>query len=152
MDLVGIGGLGEIVDRPEFDRGHGGGDVAVAGQDDHPRIGPALADELDDVEAVAVLQPKVDDGECRRGGIDLAQAFGDGIGGIDREAARLHGAGQPLQERLVVVDDEKGHAGSGSGPVFGVGHLNHGLRPLAQNVAPDWRGLYGVGVASPSRS
>ena len=35
--VVGVHRLGEIVDRAEFHRIHGGGDVAVAGEDDGAR-------------------------------------------------------------------------------------------------------------------
>ena len=39
--VVGVGGLGEIIDGAELHRVHRGGDIAVAGQDDAARVGPA---------------------------------------------------------------------------------------------------------------
>jgi hypothetical protein len=64
--VVGVGGLGEIVDRAELHGVHRGGDVAVAGEDDGARVGPALLERRDDVEAVAVAEPHVDHREGRR--------------------------------------------------------------------------------------
>jgi len=36
--IIGIGRLGQIVDRAGLHRGHGGGDIAIAGQHDGPAI------------------------------------------------------------------------------------------------------------------
>ncbi len=71
------------------------------------RVGPAPLERRDHVEAVAVAEPHVDHGEGGRGGFELHQPLGDRFGGSDREAAALHRAGEPLQERLVVLDDQQ---------------------------------------------
>ena len=39
-DVVGVGGLRQIIHRAHFHRGHGGSDVAIAGQHDGARVGP----------------------------------------------------------------------------------------------------------------
>ncbi len=63
--IVGVGGFGQVVACPGLNRRHGGGDVAVAGQHDHPGVGANLVDRLDDPEAVAVFQPHVQHREGR---------------------------------------------------------------------------------------
>ena len=105
--VVGVGGLGQVVDGAELHRGDGGGDVAVAGQHDGACVGADLGELRDDVEAVAVLQPHVDDGEGRRLLPDQVEALGDRVGRAHLEAARLHGTRQPLEERPVVVDQDE---------------------------------------------
>src|SRR5262249_62368664 len=82
-------------------------DVAVAGKDEGGGIGPAAVERRDHVEAIAVLEPHVDDGKSGRGGFELAQPLGDRFGGGYREAAAFHGGGEPLQERFVVFNDQQ---------------------------------------------
>ena len=88
--VVGVGRLGQIVDRADLHRVDRGGDIAVAGQDDAARFGPAALERRDDIEAVAVAEPHVDHREGRRRLLDLAQSLGDRFGGRDGEAARFH--------------------------------------------------------------
>ena len=70
---------------------------------------------LDHVEAVAVLEPHVDDGEGGVARFHLGARLGDRFRRLGDEAALLHGAREPLQERLVVVDDEKDLPARGGG-------------------------------------
>ena len=69
--------------------------------------GRLLLQRGDDVEAVAVAEPQIDDREGRRGLADLRETVRDGVAGRDRKAAGLHGARQALQKRLVVLHDEQ---------------------------------------------
>ena len=87
--VVGVGGLGEIIDRAELHRIHRGRDIAVAGQDDAARVRPALLQRGDDVEAVAVAEPHVDHREGGRDLLDLQQAVGDRFGGGHRRSRGL---------------------------------------------------------------
>ena len=66
-----------------------------------------LADGRDDVEAVAVAEPHVDHRIGRRIGARLGDRLLDALGRLDHEAAAFHGARQPGQERLVVIDDQQ---------------------------------------------
>ena len=100
MDFVGVGGLGQIVEGAELHRGHGGGDVAVAGQDDAARIGPAL------VQLAITSRPLPSPSRMsitakarRRRASIAAMPSRHGLGRRDLEAPRFHGPRQPGQER-----------------------------------------------------
>src|SRR6185437_1203265 len=69
--IVSIDRLGQIIDRPEFDRGDRSRDVAVAGEDDGARFRPALFHRRNNIEAVAVGQPHVDNRKGGRRFLDL---------------------------------------------------------------------------------
>ena len=100
--------LGQIIDGSQLHRRHGGGDVAVAREHDGACVGADLGELGDDIEAVAVLQPHVDDGEGRRLLPDQVHTFGHRVCHAHLEAARLHGPRQPQHERPVVVDQDQG--------------------------------------------
>ena len=95
--------------------------------------GRRRADQLDHVEAVAVLEPHVDDGEGGVRRLRLLPRLGHGFGRLGDEAALLHGAGEALQEGLVVVDDEKDVAHSRR---RGAAPLGHGLRAFKHIRCP----------------
>ena len=121
--VVGVDRLGEVVDRAHLHRVHRGGDVAVAGQDDGAGVGAAALERGDHVEAVAVAKTHVDHRIGRRGGLQMDQPVGDRLGGHHSEAAALHRARQPLQKRLVVLDDQKSAVARGRRrPAIGDGH------------------------------
>ena len=107
IDVVGIGGLGEIVDRAELHGGDGGGDIAVAGQHHGARFRAYLLERGDDVDAVAVFEPHVHHGESRGTALERRKPVLDRGRGLDFEAARLHGARKPGEEGAVVVDDQE---------------------------------------------
>src|SRR5882724_5140406 len=107
LDGVGIGRLGEIVDRAFLNGGDGGGDVAVAGQHDDADVGPRLAQRTHEFQSVAVAQPEVEHGEgrwARR----LGQRLGDRADGRYDEAAQLQRARDPVAERGIIVGDQQG--------------------------------------------
>src|SRR6516162_9825234 len=106
-DVVGIGGLCQIVDGPHLDRRHCGCDVAVAGQDDGARLGAFFLQRRHHVEPVAVAKPQIDHRESRRALADLRQPLGDAVTGGHGKAARLHRARKPFEERLVIFHDQK---------------------------------------------
>ena len=106
-DVVGVDRLGQVVDRAELHRVHRGGDVAVAGEDDAARVRAPALERGYHVEPVAVAEPHVDDGESGRRFLDLQQAVGDRFGGRDGKAALFERLGEPLQERMVVFDDQQ---------------------------------------------
>ena len=106
-DVVGIDRLGEKVHRAELHRIHGGGDIAVAGENDGARFRAPFLDGRDDVEPMAVAEPHIDDregGGCR---LDPHKALGNRLGRGYREAAALHRARKALQEGFVIVDNQQ---------------------------------------------
>ena len=106
-DVVGIGRLGEIVDGAHLHRGDGGGDVAIAGQDDAARLGPATLQRRDDLEAIAIGKTHVDHREGRRAALDARQPVRHRFGRGHGEATRFHGTRETLQERAIVIDDQQ---------------------------------------------
>ena len=76
IDFVCVGGLRQIIEGAELHSGDGGGDVAVAGEDDAARVRAGFLQFLDDVESIAVAQPHVDDREGRRRILQRREALG----------------------------------------------------------------------------
>ncbi len=105
-DVVGIGGLRQIVGRPYLHRGDGRGDGAVAGQHHHARFRAALADRLDHVEPVAVFEPQIDHRVGRRTRRRAGLSGRNRIGGFGIESALFHGSRQAPQKRLVIVNEK----------------------------------------------
>ena len=65
------------------------------------------------LEPAAVGEPEIDDREGGRRVRRRGDAGGDAVGRLDDEAAPLHGAGQALAQRRVVIDDEERALGLG---------------------------------------
>jgi hypothetical protein len=105
LDGVGIGRLGEIVDRAFLYRRDGGGNIAVAGQHDDADVGPCLAQRSNQFQPVAVAQPQVENGEGRRSR-GLGQRFGDRPDSRHDEATQLEGTRDAVPESRVVVRDQ----------------------------------------------
>jgi hypothetical protein len=105
--VVGIGRLRQIVDGAEFHGRDRGGDVAITGQHDRPRVGADARQLGDHVEPVTVLEPHVNHGKGRRLVPDEIEALCYRMSGAHMEAARLHGAGEALEKSPVVVDDNE---------------------------------------------
>src|SRR5665213_1092909 len=108
LDRVGVGGLGQVVDRPGFHRRDRGRDIAIAGQHDDARAGPGLAQGADDLEPAAVAQPQIDDREGGRGGGRRGDPAGAAVGGLDDKAAPLHRPREPLHQRLARAMERRG--------------------------------------------
>src|SRR6202047_5445647 len=106
-NFVGIDWLGQIIESPELYGGHGGSDIAIAGQDDAPRVRTLRLQFADHIEPVAVGKPHVDDREGGRAFADCRETFGDRVRGGHGEAARLHAAAKARQEGIIVVDDQE---------------------------------------------
>ncbi|MNQ91452.1 hypothetical protein D3C85_1068340 [compost metagenome] len=120
--VVGVGGLLHIVDGAGLDRRDGGGDGAIAGQHDDAGVLAALADGLDHLQAVAVLQPHVQHGE---GGDRDAQ----GVAGLGHRTRQSHveapGFQRPTEagaQGRVVVQQQQGLVGQGGDTGFEFGH------------------------------
>src|SRR6185437_13852264 len=68
---------------------------------------------------------------------------GDAVGGLDDEAATLHRAGQPLAERLVIIDDQQralalGLAGERRGGTVGIHSILFFVHsPASRRNSPD---------------
>ena len=58
-------------------------------------------------ETVAIAESHIDDRKCRGGFFNLQKTVADRFSGRYRKAAAFHGAGQALQERLVILNDQK---------------------------------------------
>ena len=110
--IVRVGGFREIVRSPDLHRGNSGRDGAITCQDDDPSVLPALANALHDVQPVAVLQTQVHHCKGRRTRRGDGRSGRHGLGRLDLEAPLLHRPRQPLQERLVIVDDQQGLVGT----------------------------------------
>ena len=108
QEAVGLERLLDIVVGAAFDRGHGGFDVAVAGNDDHRQLGVDLANDREDFEAVeaAALQPDVENDEVRLARFDCQQR----LVAVAREAALVafifENAGDKLTDVSLVIDDQ----------------------------------------------
>ena len=50
-NVVGVGRLGQVIDRAHLHRGHGGGDIAIAGEHNGACVRPLALQGRDDVEA-----------------------------------------------------------------------------------------------------
>ncbi len=106
-DVVGIGGLRQVIHRAELNGIHRGGDIPVAGENDGARVRPAILERGNHIKTVAVIEPHVDHGISRRGLLDLQQPVGDRIRGRNDEAALLQRLRQTLRKRLIVLDDQQ---------------------------------------------
>ncbi len=108
VDRVGVGGFGEIVDRPRLDRRDRGRDVPVAGQDDDPRVRRGFADARHEIEPRTVAELEIHD---RAIGREAAGQNGScryrRLRHRHRIAAPLHRARQAHAERFVVFDDQQ---------------------------------------------
>ena len=107
FDDIGVGGLGQVVVRTQFDRRNGGGNVAVAGQHHHAAVRAGFGQGRYHVEAVPVFEPEVNHGEGR--GIDGGGFFAvlHGVGGHGFEPAPLERTRQPFGKARVVVHDQQ---------------------------------------------
>ena len=62
FDVIGVGGLGEIIKRAGFDRRHCGRDIAIAGQHHDAAVFPNVVNGVDDLQTVAIFKPQIDNG------------------------------------------------------------------------------------------
>src|SRR5690606_10955450 len=115
-DLVHVGGLLDVVGGAEADGVDGGGDGAVAGEDDDLGAGVGGLGRPGGREAGVVGHLEVDDGH--RGGLLAGEGEGGVVaaGGAHLVASAAEGSGEAVAEGGVVVDDEEG---GGGGPVGG---------------------------------
>ncbi|MNN35701.1 hypothetical protein D3C81_1495600 [compost metagenome] len=120
--IVGVGGLLHIVDGAGLDRRHCGGDGAIAGQHDDAGVLAALADGLDHLEAVAVLQPHVQNGEGGDRDAQGVAGLGHGTGQGDLETAGFQRSAHAGAQGRVVVEQQQGLVGQGGDAGFEFGH------------------------------
>src|SRR5580704_575374 len=106
-NFVGIDWLGQIIESPKLYGGHGGNDIAIAGQDDAPCVRALRLQFANHIEPVAVGKPHVDHRERGRAFAYCRETFGDRVRGGHGEAARLHAAAKACQESIIVVDDQE---------------------------------------------
>ena len=126
--VVGVRGLGEVVDGAGLHRSHGGRDVAVASEHHHADVRPGLAQGLDDRKARAVLEAHVEDGEGGGGLGDRGLGRLDTIGLADLEPARLQSPAEADPKRGVVVQQKKVAIGQRRDGV----HVTHSAPPLGR--------------------
>ena len=108
VDLVSVRRLGEIIEGAELHGRDRSGDVAVAGQNDAPRIGAQSFQFRDHVQPVAIAS---------RMSITAKAGAAFRIGRCrprrnpppTPESPRLHGPSQSGQERSIVIDEQQGH-------------------------------------------
>ena len=107
LDGIGVGRLGEIVDRALLHRRDSGRYVAVTGEHDDADVRARLAQWPDQFEAVAVTQPEIEDRESGRPG-GLGQRLGHRADRRHDEAAQLECTRDAVTERRVVIGDQQG--------------------------------------------
>ena len=106
-DGVGVGRLGQVIDRAGFDGGDRGGDIAVTGQQNDARVLAGVTQGGDHVEPATVGQAHVQYGVGRRRLLGEGYAFGHGFGGDHLEATAFHGARQTVPQRCVIIEYEQ---------------------------------------------
>ena len=121
-DVIGVGGFRQIVDGADLDCGHGGGNRAISGQDDHATIRAVFAECFHHVKTVAIAQTQVDNRIGRRagGGGDFPRL--DAFGGFRGEPTLFHRAGKARYERHVIIDQKQ----AGIRPEIGFQFVGHG--------------------------
>jgi hypothetical protein len=69
--------------------------------------GAALLYRRNNIEAVAFAEPHIDDRKCGGSFFNFEKTLADRFSGRHRKAPVLHGAGEALQERPIILDDQK---------------------------------------------
>src|SRR6185312_1916120 len=141
-DLIGVDRLAQIVVRSRAQRLDGGGDAAVAGEDDDARRGRELSQRGDQGDSRRPRHPQIDDGELGGRGARRRQGAVVIAGGRHRVAPLAQGAPEPLAKDVVVVDQQDGPGG-------GHGALPTGSERMAVVPAP---GVERIDSSPPSRS
>lgn len=103
-DLVGIGRLGEILNRTQLYGFDGRGDAGVPSQNDDTGVGVEIVEPLDQNQPGIVADPQIDHSVL---GLDLFRQRGAGLkvlSGVHLESALLEGLLQNSTERRVVID------------------------------------------------
>ena len=107
LQLGPLARLGQVVERPEPQRLHGGVDRGVAGEDDHLRVGADLADLAQDLDPGQAGHPQVQQGGVVRPLLQRLQgrrAVG-ADGDLVAEPGQLH-LHQVAEVRLVVGEQD----------------------------------------------
>jgi hypothetical protein len=106
LDFVVDDGLRQIIGRPLLDRPDGVLDRAVAGDHDDGGVGIAVADHLEEFEAVGLGHRDVRDDEVERGGRQARGGLAERLGRLDEVAFEAQELRQARQDDLVVIHDE----------------------------------------------
>src|SRR3954451_595620 len=105
--IVGVGRFRQVIHRAHLHRGHGGGDVAVAGQHDSARVRTLALQRRHYVKAVAVAEPQIYHGKGRRRLADLRQTLRHAVAGSHQEAAAFHRPRQSLQKWPIILHNQE---------------------------------------------
>jgi hypothetical protein len=107
-NVVGVSGLGQIVDRTVLHCGDGCGDVAVAREDDNACIRAGLVDDVDNIQAIARLtETEIHHCKSRRRAARDRHGFIRCFCSCHDEPACFHGARETLTERGVIINEEQ---------------------------------------------
>ena len=105
--IRGIRRFGQIVGRPDLDRSDRGGDRTVSGKNHNTAIRAAFAQDFYNIKAVSILEPQVNDGECRWPCRCNGAPRSNRSGGFNLEPAFLHRLGKTPQKSLIIIDQQK---------------------------------------------
>ena len=106
QELVGIDGLGQIVDGAAAHRLHDAARLDVGGDDDAGHGGPRGAQLPEQRDAVAVAEHEIHDGEGRLLGLGEPPRLDGAARGEDHVAGGLERLDEDAPHHRVVVDDE----------------------------------------------
>lgn len=106
FQVLGLEGLGHVMESPELGRLHGALDGAHAGHDDHRRVRVGLAHGLEQLDAIHARHGHVRDDDVEQGLLHGGQRRLTRSHGLDLEVAVGKIAFQDVQEIRLVVHDQ----------------------------------------------
>lgn len=107
FEIVRIGGLGKVINRPGFDGGDGAWNIAVSAEDDDPGILTRFMQGVDHVEAAAVIKTEVDDSVIRRILRCDSNRLADAGGERRFKSSPFHGPSQTGAQGVVIINNQK---------------------------------------------
>src|SRR5690606_34133260 len=105
-DLDDAERLGDVVVAAQAQPADAVLDGVPGGEEQHGYVDAAVAQELEDLEAVGTREHHVEDDDVRGTAGDLVEGFAQVAGHVDVESGELQGRDQQAPDTGVVVDDE----------------------------------------------
>jgi hypothetical protein len=105
-DLVGSTGLGDVVVGAALDGVDGGGDGALAGDDDDLDLGGGLLDVIEELEAAHAGEGQIGEDDVELALVELGDGLDRVVGRDHRVALGRQPHAQGFARARIVVDDE----------------------------------------------
>ena len=124
-EVVRVVGLGEIAEHAALHRGHGVGNRAVRGENDHRKAGVRRLDLVEEGHAVHALHAQVGEHEVRARGGDGGERALAAFHGRNAVSVGLEPDGEEPEDVRIVIDEEQrglgvlAHQGRGGVPATG---------------------------------